>query len=407
MGEYAFAKRTRSVQRSFIREILKVTEEPEIISFAGGLPNPRLFPVEEFRAAASTVLASHGDRALQYSTTEGYPPLRELIAERYRTRKGLSVDASNILVTNGSQQGLDLLGKVFIDPGDPVVLERPSYLGAIQAFALYEPEFRTVELEVGGPSTPQLARALDSRSDGSGRPAKLFYAVPNFQNPSGISYARERREEVAGIIRGSRSVMVEDDPYGELRFIGEDLPPVAAGLGEQAVLLGSFSKIVAPGIRIGWICAPQAIMEHLITAKQGSDLHSNYLSQRILYQYLSDNDVDDHIREIRAAYGLQRDAMVQMLERHCPSEVSWTRPEGGMFLWLTLPERIDAMELFERAIKEKVAFVPGAPFYVDGGGSRTLRLNFSNSDVARIEAGIIRLSKAISEMLANRTAATL
>ena len=396
MDDYSFAMRTQGLKRSFIREILKVTEEPDVISFAGGLPNPTLFPVKEFSAAAARVLAAEGERVLQYSTTEGFPPLRELIAKRYRERKGLQVDASQILITNGSQQGLDLLGKIFIDPGDSVLLERPAYLGAIQAFALYEPEFRTVPLEEDG---PDLDRMEEELGDGKKSP-KLFYAVPNFQNPSGISYSREKRAAVARLLKGSGAVTVEDDPYGELRFIGEELPTLAGMLGERAVLLGSFSKIVAPGIRLGWICAPAQVMERLVTAKQGSDLHSNYFSQRVLYQYLSDNDLDAHIRRIRAAYGAQRDAMVKMLELHCPPEVSWTRPEGGMFLWLTLPGRLDAMELFDRAIKERVAFVPGAPFYVDGGGSTTLRLNFSNSDLARIETGIIRLSKAIKELLA-------
>ncbi len=397
---YSFATRTRAIKRSFIREILKVTEEPDVISFAGGLPNPSLFPVQEFSAAAAKVLAAEGERALQYSTTEGFPPLREFIAKRYRERKGLAVQASSILITNGSQQGLDLLGKIFLDPGDLVLIERPAYLGAIQAFALYEPEFHTVLLEEDGPDLESLAEELAT----GGRGPKLFYTVPNFQNPSGISYGRDKRAAVGRLLAGSDTVAVEDDPYGELRFLGEDLPMLAGSLGDRAVLLGSFSKIVAPGIRLGWVCAPEAVMQRLVTAKQGSDLHSNYFSQRVLYQYLCDNDLDAHIGRIRAAYGAQREAMVKMLELHCPPEVRWTRPEGGMFLWLTLPERLDAMELFERAIKERVAFVPGAPFYVDGGGSTTLRLNFSNSDLARIETGIIRLSKAMKELLAGSSA---
>jgi len=278
--------------------------------------------------------------------------------------------------------------------------DRYRTLCAIQAFALYEPEFHTVPLEEDGPDLDRFADELGAAAQGP----KLFYAVPNFQNPSGISYSREKRAAVARVLARSGDVTVEDDPCGELRFLGEDLPTLAGTLGERAVLLGSFSKIVVPGIRLGWICAPAQIMERLITAKQGSDLHSNYFSQRVLYQYLSDNDLEAHIARIRSAYGAQRDAMVKMLELHCPPEVSWTRPEGGMFLWRTLPDRLDAMELFDRAITERVAFVPGAPFYVDGGGSATLRLNFSSSDFARIETGIIRLSKAIKELLARSPA---
>ncbi len=396
MEQYNFAARTRAIKRSFIREILKVTDEPDVISFAGGLPNPRLFPVAEFASAAAKVLSTEGERVLQYSTTEGFAPLREHIAKRYRERKGLAVRASDILITNGSQQGLDLLGKIFLDPGDRVLLERPAYLGAIQAFSLYEPEFRSVRLEEDGPDLRSLAEELRP----GGQEPKLFYAVPNFQNPSGISYSREKRAAVAALLTESKAVTVEDDPYGEIRFLGEDLPMLSGSLGGRAVLLGSYSKIVAPGIRLGWICAPEAIMERLVTAKQGSDLHSNYFSQWVLYQYLCDNDLETHIARIRSAYGAQRDAMVRMLELHCPPEVTWTQPEGGMFLWLTLPRQLDAMELFERAIKERVAFVPGAPFYVDGGGSTTLRLNFSNSDLGRIETGIVRLSKAIGELLA-------
>jgi 2-aminoadipate transaminase len=391
-----FAKRMDHVHRSFIREILKVTEDPEIISFAGGLPNPKCFPVEQVAAAAAQVFATAGPNAMQYSTTEGFLPLREWIAARYRKRFGMAVDPEEILITNGSQQGLDLIGKVLLDEGDRVLLEKPAYLGAIQAFSVFQPEFRQVTLEDDGVDLDQLQQCLTND------PPKLFYTVANFQNPSGITYSPEKRAAVARLLQDCPTVLVEDDPYGELRFLGEATRPIRSYCIQRAILLGSFSKIVAPGLRMGWIYAPGAMMEKLITVKQGADLHSNYLTQRILYQHLKDNDLDQHINLIRATYKRQRDLMVQMLEAYCPAEVKFTRPEGGMFLWVTLPEGVNALKLLEEAMREKVAFVPGDAFYTDGSGGNTLRLNFSNSDEVKIEKGIKLLGKAIARFLEKR-----
>ena len=343
--------------RSFIREILKVTLDPEIISFGGGLPNPALFPVEALVEAARDVLTEDGMSALQYSTTEGYLPLREYIATRYQKRTGLSISPEHILITNGSQQCLDLIGKVFINTEDPVAIERPGYLGAIQAFSLYEPEFHEVPLLEDGPDTEILSQVLDTHSP------KLFYGVPNFQNPSGISYSGEKRHEVAEILSEHDTLFIEDDAYGELRFRGEDLPLVSSYLPGLGVITGSFSKIIAPGMRMGWIAAPPEVFEQVVTAKQASDLHSNYLTQRIIYKFLTDNDLDLHIRHIREVYRHQRDIMVTMIEETFPPGVTITRPEGGMFLWATLPRNFSTMELFHIAIKENVAFVPGDPFY--------------------------------------------
>jgi 2-aminoadipate transaminase len=385
-----FADRMNSVHRSFVREILKVTEDPEIISFAGGLPNPRYFPVQEVAQAAEKVLSQCGEASLQYSTTEGYLPLREMIAERY-AKKGVKVNASEILITNGSQQAIDLMGKVFLNRGDGVILERPSYLAAIQSFGLFEPIFRSIPLNEDGIDLQVLEKTL---SEGE---SKLFYSVPNFQNPTGITYSRDKLGAVAEKLSDSSTVFIEDNPYGDLRFMGEDGPSMRAYMGESAVLLGSFSKIVAPGIRLGWICACEEMMEKLVIAKQASDLHSNYLCQRILHQYLMDNDIERHIAKIKRAYKDQRDYMVQTMEEVFPEYVGFTRPEGGMFLWATLPESMSSLHLFEKAIKEKVAFVPGQAFYADGGGSNTMRLNFSNSDKDRIFEGITRLGKAIKE----------
>ena len=347
--------------------------------------------------AARSVLSRDGDSALQYATTEGYPPLREKIAERYAAR-GTKVAPEDILILNGSQQGLDLVAKVFIDAGDSVLVESPSYLAAIQCFGLFEPHFRALPLDMGGVSIPALTEALRTESP------KLFYAIPNFQNPSGISYTEARRRETSRAMAGSTTVLVEDDPYGEIRFIGRDLPSIRTCMAEdgsgteRAVLLGTFSKIVSPGMRLGWLCAGKDVMENLVVAKQAADLHSNELTQRIVHRYLCSADVDGYIARIRAAYKRQRDAMVGAVHAFFPKEVSCTEPEGGMFLWMTLPNGMSALSFFEKALAQKVTFVPGSAFFTDGSGENTLRLNFSNCDVATIEAGMERLSRVYAAM---------
>ena len=391
-----FADRMAKTHKSFIREILKVTVNPEVISFAGGLPNPNTFPVQQVIEASKKVLTEDGEDVLQYSTTEGYLPLRQYIAQRYLKRKGLNIRPDEILITNGSQQALDLIGKVFLNKGDHIVIERPGYLGTLQAFAIFEPQFEPVPLLEDGIDIDLFKKAVDSNE------IKLFHAVINFQNPSGVTYSKEKRPALADICRNRNMILVEDDPYGELRFIGQDLPSMRSYLEDNIILLGSFSKIVAPGLRLGWICAKKRVMEKIVIAKQAADLHSNYLSQRIVYQYLADNDIDQHILKIREIYKRQRDQMVSMIEKTFPGEAKSTRPEGGMFLWVTLPENLSSMDLFELAQKENVAFVPGQAFYVDGGGNNTLRLNFSNSDEEKIEKGIKRLAKVIKELLAKK-----
>lgn len=386
-----FAKRMSNVHKSFIREILKVTEDKNIISFSGGLPNPKSFPVKEIGEAVSKVLSKNGAEILQYSTTEGYLPLRQYIAERY-LKKGLNVDASEILITNGSQQGIDLISKVFLDKGDKVLVENPTYLAAIQSFGLFEPEFKSVPLLKDGVDIDTLQKILSHNE------IKLFYSVTNFQNPTGISYSKEKRQKVAEILKDKDILFVEDNPYGEIRFLGEDIPPVKAYL-PNSVLFGSFSKIVSPGMRLGWIVADEEIMDKIVIAKQASDLHSNYFTQRVVYQYLIDNDVDEHIEKIKKMYRNQRNLMISMIEEHFPENVHYTEPEGGMFLWVTLPEGLSSMDLFQLAIKENVSFVPGKAFFTDGSGDNTLRLNFSNSNEKRIEKGIKRLGKAIYELM--------
>ena len=387
---YEFAARMGKVPRSFIREILKVSEDPEIISFAGGLPSPESFPYHDIKESAVRVLDEKGAQALQYSTTEGYYPLREWISQRYQMR-GLEVEPEEVLMTNGSQQGLDLVGKIFLNQNDPVLVERPTYLSALQSFGLYEPIFHSLPLGQEGVDVLDLQEALNRF-----RP-KLFYAVPNFQNPTGTSYSLECRKEVARVLKGSDTVLVEDDPYGEIRFLGEDHPPVKAFLGES-LFLGSFSRVVSPGIRLGWVTAPSEVMDKLVTAKQASDLHTSLLSQMIIHCYLSDYDVEAHLKRIRSMYKRKRDLMVSLIKDEFPEDVKCTEPEGGMFLWVTLPEGVSSLELFKRALEEKVAFVPGPAFFSENPQDNTLRINFSNSSREEIEEGINRLARSLGEL---------
>lgn len=391
-----FSDRITDVPRSFIREILKVALDPSVISFAGGLPNRELFPVDEIRAATDTVFKLHGRDIFQYGNSEGFVQLREYLAERYRQKRNLDISASDILITSGSQQGLDLLGKIFLNDGDGMIIEEPGYLGAIQAFSIYQPKFVSIPVSDQGIDTQKLRQVVACEQP------KLMYTVPNFQNPSGISYSQATRNEVAKIIGGTQTILIEDDAYGELRFTGQSQQCLKELIPDNTVLLGSFSKTVIPGFRLGWIVAPKAIMEKLIIAKQATDLHTSHFTQSILYHYLKENDVDRHIDTIRKAYGNLCQAMINSIERHFPTGVACTRPEGGMFLWAELPEGTTSLELFDLAVKENVIFVPGDPFYVKQTGTRTLRLNFSCVDEATIENGIEKLGTAIRKLTSNR-----
>lgn len=391
---YRFSRRIQATPRSMIREILKVTERPDIISFAGGLPSPAFLDTAGLACAAEAVLSEEGCAALQYATSEGYLPLREWIGARYRTRFGLSVDPDEILITHGSQQTLDILGRIFIDEGDPVAIEAPGYLGAIQAFSQYIPEFHAVTLGEKGPDIAAYQDILERE-----RPV-FSYVIPNSQNPSGITYSTACREDLAGIHERAGTLLIEDDAYGEIRFTGTKRPSFGTLLPrDQVVLLGSFSKIVSPGMRLGWLCACRDIIDHAVIAKQASDLHTNILSQRILCRYLSDNDIDRHISRINAAYAARCSLMLRLMEECFPREVIFTRPDGGMFVWLTLPEGCSAMELWKRARAKNVAILPGTPFYTDGQGDRGVRLNFSNSDEEKIVAGVTRLAGVLEQYL--------
>ena len=393
MMQNIFSDRIAGVPRSFIREILKVANDGSVISFAGGLPNRNLFPVEELKAATNKLFDEAGKDILQYSESEGYLGLREWIASRYKEKKGININPQNILITTGSQQALDLLGKIFLNEEDNVILEKPGYLGAIQAFSVYKPRFIQIPLESYGINLDILEKTVEKHS------IKLFYCVPNFQNPSGITYSTENRSKIADILELKQTILVEDDPYGELRFWGEDKPSFYKFLPEKTVLLGSFSKTVVPSFRVGWIVANDDIMDKMVVAKQASDLHTNYFGQRIIHQYLQDNDIDQHIVKIREAYGQQRDAMVKAIEEYFPQGITYTKPEGGMFLWVTLPEGLSALKVFEQAIKNKVAFVPGDPFYIGEKNVNTMRLNFSCADEDTIRTGIERLGRILKDMI--------
>lgn len=450
-----YAQRTARMRSSAIREILKITQQPDVISFAGGLPAPAAFPLDEIAQAAQRVLKTIGTPALQYSPTEGYLPLRQFIVEtRSISHYGIVVDEQNVLITTGSQQALDLIGKILIDPGDAILCEAPTYLGALQAWAAYGARYVTVPTDDDGMQVDSIAPILKKRK------IKFIYALPNFQNPGGTTLSRERREKLVALAEKYNVPIIEDDPYGELRFEGEHLPPLVV-LDEQrlknkrkdckefdcgnVIYISTFSKTLAPGLRLGWIVAPWQVIFKLVQAKQGADLHSSTFDQYIAYEVLKPAGwFVDHVRKIRTMYRAQRDAMVAAMEKYFPNGVKWTRPQGGLFLWATLPEGIDATALLPQAVVNKVVFVPGAPFFpptigtpkprgtmerhpaaLDGTsisrcqsnesktchraasrtlhrlpvGHNTLRLNFSNASPEQIEQGIQRLGSVIAKAI--------
>jgi 2-aminoadipate transaminase len=402
-----FAQRTQRMRSSAVRELLKLTELPDVISFAGGLPAPDVFPVEQFQDSCCRLLKEQGAQALQYSTTEGYRPLREMIA-RHSSRYGIVIQPDNILITGGSQQALDLIGKVFINPGDHLVVERPTYLGALQAWNAYQAEYINVPMDEDGMQPEALDAALR-------KGPKFMYALPNFQNPSGVTLSLERRHELIRLADHYGVPIIEDDPYGQLRYEGEHIPSlVALDAMERSsngspytgniIYLSTFSKTLAPGIRLAWIVAPAEVIHRLVQAKQGADLHTSTFSQILAWDVARGGFLDTHIKVIRAVYGSRRDAMLKALDAHFPPQVTWTRPQGGLFLWVTFPEYIDAAELLQAAVKEKVAFVPGTAFFADGTGKNTARLNFSYCNEETIEEGIRRLGIAVRTFIAKQAA---
>jgi len=397
-----YAQRTQRMQSSAIRELLKLTERPDMISFAGGLPAPEVFPVAEFQAACQRVLAEHGPQALQYSTTEGYRPLREMIA-RHMARYGIVVEPDNVLITSGSQQALDLIGKIFINPGDRLLVEKPTYVGALQAWNAYQAEYIAVPLDDNGLRTDDIETALRAGP-------KFIYVLPNFHNPAGVTMALERRQVLVELAHRYGVPIIEDDPYGQLRYEGDHLPPLVildgrlhasegAPYSGNVLYLSTFSKTLAPGLRLGWVVAPAEVIRRLVQAKQGADLHTSTLTQMVAYEVARGGFLDRHVRLIREVYRERRDAMLMALAKYFPTGVHWTAPHGGLFLWVTLPQPMDAAEILKAAIDERVAFVPGASFFPDGSGQNTFRLNFSNATPAKIDEGMRRLGGVLHRAL--------
>lgn len=390
-----FANRMANLEASEIREILKVTQNPEIISFAGGLPAPELFPVKEISSIACELIATEGSKVLQYATTEGLVPLREKIAKRMNRLFKTEATSEDILITNGSQQGLDLTGKIFLNEGDVVLCESPSYLGAINALKAYSPKFVEVPTDEQGIIPEELEKILATTPN-----VKLLYVIPDFQNPTGISWTLERRLAVIKIIDKYDLPVIEDNPYGELRFEGETLPALFS-LDKKGlvILLGTFSKTFCPGLRIGWIVAHKNILSQYLTVKQSADLHTSILDQALINAYMDKYSLDEHVQTICALYRERRDLILKMLAEKMPASVKFTHPNGGLFVWLTLPENINSRDVFTRCIENKVAFVPGDAFYPTNQKFNKMRINFSNMPNDRIVEGVERMATVIKELI--------
>lgn len=381
------SQRAQALTSSAIREILKVTERPEVISFAGGLPSPATFPVERMREATMKVLTDAPQAALQYGPTEGFTPLREWIAGHLAS-KGAKVSAANVLIVTGSQQGLDLLGKTLIDEGSKVLVETPSYLGALQSFSLFRPAFASMPSDENGIDTDALTPELLAGG-------RFMYVLPNFQNPTGRRLPLERRKALVEKAAAAGVPVVEDDPYGELSYSGEILPSLLSMNPIGGIYMGSFSKVLAPGLRLGYVVAPEPLFGKLVQAKQAADLHTPSFSQRIVYETIKDGFLDQHIPTIRDLYGKQCRYMLDALDRYFPAEAKWTRPDGGMFIWVTLPKGVDTGKLLAKAVEQNVAFVPGAPFYAGNPQTNTLRLSFVTVPQDKIETGMQKLGALV------------
>lgn len=390
-----FAKRMSDIKASEIREILKVTEQEDVISFAGGLPAPELFPIEEINEVNQIVLKEAGTKALQYTTTEGYAPLREWIANRMNSHLGTSFDKDNILITHGSQQGLDLSGKVFLDEEDIVLSESPTYLAAISAFRAYGCKFIEIPTDEYGMDMTALESVLKETKS-----VKLIYVIPTFQNPTGKTWNTERRKKLAELSTKYNVAVIEDNPYGELRFEGEHLPSVKSFDTTGNILCtGSFSKIFCPGFRIGWIAGDKDIIRKYVLVKQGTDLQCNTIAQMVISEYLKRYDIDEHIGKIVEVYKKGRDVAVEYIERYFPQNIKFTYPEGGLFTWIELPEGISARDVLEKCLEQKVAFVPGGSFFPNENRENTFRINYSNMPEDRIEKGLRIIAKVVREYI--------
>lgn len=394
--EKKFSENFKNIPPSFIREILSVADQGSIISFAGGLPNPDFFPVKQLAESACQVLSKNGKTVLQYAGSKGYSALCEWIAERYSKKYNLKISPYNIVITGGSQQTLDIISKIFLNKGDSVIVEKPTYLGAIQAISSYLPNFKAIDLYEDGPDTEQIKYHCKNSNP------KFMYSIPNFQNPSGICYNFEKRVIVSEIIKEFGLYLLEDDPYNEIRFSDKDLPPIYSFASENVFWTGSFSKMVAPGLRMGWVVLPNGLAPHFIRAKQSTDLHSNNLSQYILHHFLTNNDIDEHLSKIKIAYKNQCESMKNMIKKYLPEEVKITHPCGGMFIWLTLPYGLDSGDLITECMKRGVAFVPGKSFFTDGSGENHIRMNFSNQSEENIQKGIKIMGEELQKMMSNK-----
>ncbi len=390
MSVWTLARRAARMNPSILREILKVAERPGVRSMAGGLPSPDTFPVEAIREACNTVLSQHPKEALQYAATEGFGPLREWVAASLAAG-GAQVSADQVLITTGSQQGLDLVGKTFIDPGAPVAVEAPTYLGALQAFMPYEPAFASLDGDAEGP-TPDAIASLSRRAPGT----RFLYLLPNFQNPTGGQISHLRRDAIVAAAQTAGTPIVEDNPYGDLWFDQAPPPSILSRWPEGTVYLGTFSKVLTPGFRLGFVVAPPAVYSKLVSAKQAADLHTPGFNQRVVYEVVRGGFLDGHVPTIRERYRQQRDAMATALRAHMPEGTTWQNPRGGMFFWLRLPEGFDTMPLLDAAVAAGVAFVPGAPFYTDNPDPRTMRLSFVTLSTAEIADAVAVLGRVLA-----------
>jgi 2-aminoadipate transaminase len=393
-----FAQRTRVMRSSAMRDLMEITARPEVISLAGGLPDTSTFPPESFAAQMTKIAQESSAEALQYGPTEGFARTRECIAE-VMAAEGMRPDTEDIIVTTGGQQAIDLVAKTLLDPGDVVVCEAPTYPGAVPVFCSYEADTRQIEMDSEGMRVDLLEELLDELA-AAGRRPKFIYSVPTFQNPAGVTLSLERRRRLVEIARERELLLIEDNPYGLLRYSGDDVEPLyALDGGDYVIYLGTFSKILSPGIRLGWLCAPPPVMEKVVLGKQASDLCSSTLTQYFVNEYFGEGRWGAYIESLIEVYRERRDAMLESLERHFPPQATWTTPEGGLFVWATLPEYFDTTDLLARALRENVAFVPGQAAFVDGRGTGAMRLNFSGSTEADIREGIRRIGEVVSEQV--------
>lgn len=391
-----YANRMKKLHASEIRELLKVTERPDIISFAGGLPAAELFPIEEMAAVSATVLKEHGEKALQYSTTEGFQPLRKWIAERENQRIKTKLTEENLLITHGSQQALDLVGKLLINKGDVILCESPTYLSALNVFKTFEGQVLEVQTDQDGMIVSDLERLLKETPN-----VKLLYVIPTFQNPSGKTWSLERKKQILAVANRYDVAIVEDAPYEELRYSGEfTLPMFSFPESKNVIRTGSFSKVLCPGLRLGWIAADVEVIEKLVLIKQSTDLQCNTFTQMQIVQFVQENDIDAHIARLIQAYRSRRDAAISAIKKYFPKNTHYTRPEGGLFIWLELPEPLNTTALLEKSLERNVAFVSGESFYAEHTRYNTMRLNFSCMNEENIEIGFKILGDLVREELA-------